>query len=122
MSEHETSQPTPEPPPEPEPRRLLRSRDDRVISGVAGGLGKYFDVDPVFFRVGFVALAFLGGIGLLLYVAALLFVPSEDPTGGEPPPRSRAVTIAGAVALVIVGLALVADWSVGTFVFSPLGF
>jgi phage shock protein PspC (stress-responsive transcriptional regulator) len=134
MSDHETEQPQPEQEPEPQPepdqqpqtpsgpRRFLRSRDDRVVGGVAGGLGKYFDVDPVFFRVGFVALAFLGGVGLLLYVAALLFVPSEDPTGGEPPPRSRAVTIGGAVLLVIVGLALLADWSVGAFVFSPLGF
>jgi phage shock protein PspC (stress-responsive transcriptional regulator) len=124
MSEHETTQPQPpqEPPAPPGPRRFLRSRDDRVIGGVAGGLGRYFNVDPVFFRVGFVALAFLGGIGILLYLAALLFVPSEDPAGGEPPPRSRAVTIAGAALLVLLGLALLADWSVGAFTFSPLGF
>jgi phage shock protein PspC (stress-responsive transcriptional regulator) len=124
MSEHETTQPQPpqEPPATPGPRRFLRSRDDRVIGGVAGGLGRYFNVDPVFFRVGFVALAFLGGIGILLYLAALLFVPSEDPAGGEPPPRSRAVTIAGAALLVLLGLALLADWSVGAFTFSPLGF
>jgi phage shock protein PspC (stress-responsive transcriptional regulator) len=124
MSENETTQPQPpqEPPAPPGPRRFLRSRDDRVIGGVAGGLGRYFNVDPVFFRVGFVALAFVGGIGILLYLAALLFVPSEDPAGGEPPPRSRAVTIAGAALLVLLGLALLADWSVGAFTFSPLGF
>lgn len=121
MSEHETEQPQP-PPASPTPRRFLRSHDDRVIGGVAGGLGKYFNVDPVFFRVGFVALAFLGGVGILLYLAALLFVPSEDPGGGEPPPRSRTVTIVGAAVLVILGLAVFADISVGAFTFSPLGF
>src|SRR5918996_6377337 len=100
MSEHETLQtgpepePRAEPKPEPEdrgpvPRKLLRSRDDRVVAGVAGGLGKYFGVDPVFFRVGFVALAFLGGLGVFLYPAALLFVPSEVSAGEEPPRRSR---------------------------------
>jgi phage shock protein PspC (stress-responsive transcriptional regulator) len=124
MSEHETTQPTPEPAPPPVPRRLLRSRDDRVISGVAGGLGKYFNVDPVFFRVGFVALAFLGGLGIFLYLAALLFVPSEDSAGGEPPLRSRALTIAAAVILVLLGAAILADggWWFGGFVFGPLGF
>ena len=131
MSEHDTEQPQPQPEPEPEPtlqppsspRRLLRARDDRVIGGVAGGLGKYFNVDPVFFRVGLVALAFVGGLGVLLYLAALLFVPSEDAAGGEPPRRSRAVTIAGAVLLVIVGAAILSDggWWIGGAFFGPLG-
>jgi phage shock protein PspC (stress-responsive transcriptional regulator) len=127
MSEHDdTEQPPAEaPPPAPPPagpRRFLRSRDDRVVGGVSGGLGRYFDVDPVFFRVGFVALAFLGGIGVFLYLAAVLFVPTEDPDGGEPPPRSRGVTIAGAALLVVLGIALLADASVGDLTFSPLGF
>jgi phage shock protein PspC (stress-responsive transcriptional regulator) len=124
MSDHETKQPSPEPEGPPSPRRLLRSRDDRVIGGVAGGLGKYFNLDPVFFRVGLVALAFLGGLGVLLYLAALLFVPSEDPAGGEPPRRSRALTIAGAALLVLLGAAILSDggWWFGGFLFGPLGF
>lgn len=126
MSEHETEQPMPqaEEPPPPAPRRLLRSREDRVLAGVAGGLGKYFNVDPVFFRVGFVALALLGGLGAFLYLATLLFVPAEDAAGGEPGRRSRALTIAAAVALVLLGLAVVADggWWFGGLFFGPLGF
>jgi phage shock protein PspC (stress-responsive transcriptional regulator) len=106
------------------PRRLLRSREDRVIGGVAGGLGRYFNVDPVFFRVGFVVSAFLGGLGILLYLAALLFVPSEDPGGGEPPRRGRALTIAGAIVLAILGAAILFDggWWFGGFLFGPIGF
>jgi phage shock protein PspC (stress-responsive transcriptional regulator) len=104
------------------PRRLLRSRDDRILGGVAGGLGKYFDVDPVFFRIAFVVLALVGGLGVFLYLAALLFVPSEDAAGGEPPGRSRALTIAGAVLLVLVGAAILSEggWWFGGF-FGPLG-
>ena len=127
MSEHETEQPKPkpksEPAPPPGPRRLLRSREDRVIGGVAGGLGEYFHVDPVFFRVGLVALSFLGGLGVFLYLAALLFVPAEDGAAGEPPRRSRALTIATAVVLVLLGMVILADggWRFGGFFFGPLG-
>jgi phage shock protein PspC (stress-responsive transcriptional regulator) len=135
MSDHETRDPEPEPEPQtqepetdpdrgPAPRRLFRSRDDRVIGGVAGGLGKYFDVDPVFFRVGFVATAFLGGLGVFLYLAALLFVPSEPPAGEEPRRRSRALTIAAAALLIVVGGLIVSDggWWFGGSLFGPLGF
>lgn len=121
MSEHETDQTGAEPQAPSPPRMLLRSTDDRVLGGVAGGLGAYFGVDPVFFRVGFVALTFLGGLGVFLYVAALLFVPSQRAGGGQPPTRSRALTIAAAVVLVVLGGAILFDghWWFGGF-FGPL--
>ena len=105
-------------PPAPEgPRRLFRSRDDRVIAGVAGGLGRYFNVDPIFFRIGFVALLFFGGLSLLLYGAAWLFVPDE---GGEPAldPRRRGRVMTGVGAVVIAFAVLgvigaVGDWGWG---------
>jgi phage shock protein PspC (stress-responsive transcriptional regulator)/uncharacterized membrane protein (UPF0136 family) len=65
------------PPGAPPRRRLQRSRTDRVIAGVSGGLGEYFDVDPVIFRIAFVVLAFVGGAGFLLYPAAWLLLPEE---------------------------------------------
>jgi phage shock protein PspC (stress-responsive transcriptional regulator) len=58
-------------------RELRRSRDGRMIAGVCGGLGRYFDVNPAFYRVGFVVLALLGGAGILIYGAALLVIPNE---------------------------------------------
>src|SRR5436305_13098771 len=61
----------------PPRRRLQRSRSDRVVAGVCGGLGDYFDVDPVIFRIAFVVLAFVGGAGFLLYPAAWLLLPEE---------------------------------------------
>jgi phage shock protein PspC (stress-responsive transcriptional regulator) len=58
-------------------KELRRSRDDRMIAGVCGGLGRYFDVNPAFYRVGFVVLALLGGAGILIYGAALLVIPND---------------------------------------------
>ena len=58
--------------------RLLRRRtSDRVIGGVAGGLGDYFNVDPLLIRIGFVGLMLFGGAGLALYVVAWLLMPAE---------------------------------------------
>jgi phage shock protein PspC (stress-responsive transcriptional regulator) len=90
--------------PEP-PKRLTRSHDDKVIAGVCGGLGRYFGFDPVFFRIGAVALAFVGGAGPLLYLAALLLMPSDAGAAGAAPGtqgRSRGLVIAGVVVLLLV--------------------
>jgi phage shock protein PspC (stress-responsive transcriptional regulator) len=69
MSEHTTHTPT--------VKRLERSSSERVIAGVAGGLGRYFDLNPTFFRLGFVVLTLLGGAGILIYLAAVLVMPDE---------------------------------------------
>src|SRR3954447_14348061 len=58
-------------------KQLRRSRSDRMVAGVSGGVGRYFDVNPVLYRVGFVVLALLGGAGILIYLAAALVMPDE---------------------------------------------
>lgn len=58
-------------------RRLYRSRKNRVVAGVAGGLGEYFDIDPVFVRVIFVLATLAGGWGMLAYVILWIVVPNE---------------------------------------------
>ena len=65
------------PPPAEEPRKLRRSRDDRWIAGVSGGLAAYFGLSAAVYRVLFVALALAGGTGLVLYIAAAIVMPSE---------------------------------------------
>src|SRR5690349_7114421 len=57
--------------------RLTRSRSDRMVAGVSGGLARYFDIHPAVFRVGFVVLTLLGGAGILIYAAAALVMPDE---------------------------------------------
>ena len=61
-------------------KELHRSRDDRLLPGVAGGLGSYFDISPNFFRAGFAILTLVGGAGILLYLAAALVIPEEGHT------------------------------------------
>ncbi len=56
---------------------LHRSRDDRVIAGVAGGLGAQLGVNPWWFRFAFIILAFFGGFGFLVYAVAWLVIPDE---------------------------------------------
>lgn len=61
-------------------KQLYRSRRDRVVAGVAGGLGEYLAVDPVLIRLAWAALFFLGGSGLLLYILAWIVIPEEPET------------------------------------------
>jgi len=102
----ETTSDTPvTPQPDPGPRRLTRSSRDRIIGGVGGGMGRYFGIDPTLVRIGFVALALLGGTGLVVYAAALLLVPLDDEAADAPrSARDRGVAIGVAVALIIAGL------------------
>lgn len=58
-------------------RHLRRRANDRVIGGVAGGLGDYFNVDPLLIRIGLVGLIIFGGAGLVLYLVAWLLLPAE---------------------------------------------
>lgn len=65
--------------------RAYRSSDERVLAGVAGGLAEYFKIDPLLIRIGFIALAFVEGLGIILYIALLLLMPkkSEDKDQGS---------------------------------------
>ena len=70
-------------------KRLHLSRAERKIAGVCGGLGEFLEVDPVLFRVMFVVLAFVGGLGIVLYVALWLVMPEESPAVSVPPGPER---------------------------------
>jgi phage shock protein C len=72
--------------------RLYRSRDDRMLAGVAGGLAEYWDADPSLIRIVWAVLTvFTGGIALLVYIVMAIVVP-EDPLGYGPPPSGAAWT------------------------------
>jgi phage shock protein PspC (stress-responsive transcriptional regulator) len=94
-----------------------------MIGGVSGGIGRYFGIDPTLVRIGFVALALLGGTGLIVYGAALILVPLDEDAPDTPStPRDRALAIGIAVTVIIAGLVF------GSFGFMfggalvPLGF
>jgi phage shock protein C len=58
-------------------RKLYRSRTNRMLGGVCGGLGQYFNIDVTLIRVLFVVLTLLGGAGPLIYLAMWIIVPNE---------------------------------------------
>jgi phage shock protein C len=60
-----------------ETRKLYRSRSNRQVAGVCGGLAQYFNLDATLIRILFVVLAVLGGSGLVLYLAMWIIVPNE---------------------------------------------
>jgi phage shock protein PspC (stress-responsive transcriptional regulator) len=85
-------------------RRLTRSTTDKHIWGVAGGLGRYFGIDPVIFRVAFGAATLVSGIGLIAYIALRLLLPTDT---GEPAwmeGRSRVTTIVVTGILSVIAL------------------
>jgi phage shock protein PspC (stress-responsive transcriptional regulator) len=114
MTDQDTTQQLPAPEPSPErpddggPKRLLRTRENRVIAGVAGGLGRYFNIDPVIVRIAFAISIFFAGLGPIAYVALALFVPTEPEGDGEPSPppieRSRWLAVGVGIGLVVVAL------------------
>lgn len=85
-------------------RALRRSRADRKVAGVAGGLGRWLDVDPTVLRVVFVVLAFFGGSGVVLYGVAWLVVPEEGATQGTVPTGEtvRTALLIGALTVAVV--------------------
>jgi len=60
-----------------EPHRLYRSRRDKKIAGICGGLADFFRVDPVWVRIIFLIFLFLGGSALLVYIIMWFVVPLE---------------------------------------------
>jgi len=113
---------------------LRRSRTDKVIGGVNGGLAEYTGIDPLLWRVGFVALALAGGTGVLVYLLLWLLMPSGPDGAGAPAPgraaalprepagpRSPVPGVTIAALLIVMGvLALVTrltGWDLGATVF-----
>lgn len=61
-------------------KRLYRSRTERMIAGICGGLGEYLDIDPTWIRLIFILFFVLGGSTLLLYIILWIIVPLAPTT------------------------------------------
>lgn len=79
-------------------KRLYKSRKDKMIAGVCGGLAEYFDVDPVLVRILFVVFTFIGGFALIGYIVGMIIMPfpvtetsaSTSTAQSPPPPAAEA--------------------------------
>jgi phage shock protein PspC (stress-responsive transcriptional regulator) len=59
-------------------KQLIKSSENKIIFGVCGGLGEYFEVDPILFRLAFIILSFAGGGGILIYLLFALLMPASE--------------------------------------------
>lgn len=104
--------------------RLYRSRHDRMLFGVAGGMARYFRLDPALVRLVWVLLFLAVGAGVLLYIAAAVVIPEEPagagaagrgaqpgwpgpPSGTEPSGGSWPSNLEGGSGAVVLGLILI---------------
>jgi phage shock protein C len=91
-----------------EMRRLYKSRTDKMIDGVCGGIAEYFTVDSTLVRLAFVFLIFVGGLGLLLYFIGMIILPANaragEPPAAEQAQRSGQNTTFWAILLIALGL------------------
>jgi len=70
-------------------KRLTRSKEDRMVAGVCGGIANYLDLDPTLVRLVFVALSLMsGGQGLIIYIIMMLVVPEESSEKAKPKRRA----------------------------------
>ena len=70
-------------------QKLHRLAEDRKIAGICAGLGEYFDLDPIFFRLLFLVSLLFGGIGALVYLLLWIMVPEKAGAPGEPRTAKR---------------------------------
>ena len=101
-----------EPPPAGGPRVVRRSRGERVIAGVCGGIGRYLGVDPMLLRIAFIVLALANGLGVIAYVVAWVAIPEErpgQPLAAAPEPRRETGRLVLGGSLVVLGLVLLVD-------------
>jgi phage shock protein C len=109
------AEPGPPPPGSPTPAQraaVRRSRSERVIAGVCGGLGRYLGIDPMLLRVAFIILSLANGLGLIAYVVAWVAIPEEgpdQPAGPVPEPRRETGRLVLGGSLVVLGLVLLLD-------------
>jgi len=119
----------PPPPPGPLARpQLRRSRTDKILGGVSGGLAEYSGVDALLWRVGFVALALAGGTGIVVYLLLWLLMPAGPQAYGMPVeqqtrmkapagPRSPVPGLTIAALLIVMGilalLTRIGGWDLG---------
>jgi phage shock protein PspC (stress-responsive transcriptional regulator) len=91
-------------------RRLYRDLDNRLLGGVASGLGAYFDIDPLIFRLLFFVSIFAGGFGFALYILLWLIVPAAKNAHQRLEMRGERPTAAAIERLAKKGYRLAGDW------------
>jgi phage shock protein C len=90
-------------------KKLYKSRTERMIDGVCGGIAEYFGIDPTLVRVTWVLLTIFGGSGILLYIAGMIIMPTRPVVFSVPEQPAPVASTRGnhrfwGILLVIVGI------------------
>ncbi|MET0236858.1 MAG: PspC domain-containing protein [Kibdelosporangium sp.] len=101
--------------PAPEFNRMYRRRSGRTIAGIAGGVADHLNVDVLWVRLTFAALAAAGGVGVVVYGLLWAFVPQQDPDSDAKPISKKERQQAFGLMALGVGIALAAGTATGTF-------
>ena len=115
-------------------KRLYKSRKDKMIDGVCGGVAKYLEIDPTIVRLIWTLLVLVNGIGLILYLIAMIVIPREpletvsESTDQSQSPQTNSIAeesdkadksrLLMAVIVIAIGLVLLAS-SFTSFILSP---
>ena len=91
-----------------ETKRIYRSDSNRVLAGVCGGVGEYFNIDPIIVRIVWVVFTFMGGAGILGYLVAWVVIPARNSGGQRSIGCLSAILIflVVAVALAVMGFVI----------------
>lgn len=108
-------------------KRLYRSRRQRMIGGVCGGLAEYFAIDPTLLRIALVVLAFAGGSGIIVYIIGLIIIPEGPVLGEEEAKQGTEEGVSAGpiwgVVLIVIGIIVLIHkfgwfhWPIGEFWF-----
>lgn len=88
-------------------RRLYRSKVNRRIGGVCGGIAEYFNIEPTLVRITFIILVFLNGIGAIAYLAGLIIVPENpfrNPIQSVPKKGNSDSSVTWGIVLIVIGI------------------
>jgi len=94
-------------------KRLYRSKTDRILGGVCGGIGEYFNTDPTLIRLLWVVFTLAWGAGILAYIIAWIIVPEKPvetpptaapPTPPAPPPSIAKISLVFGIIIVVLGV------------------
>lgn len=94
-------------------KRLYKSRKDRVIAGVCGGVGEYFEIDPVLIRIIWALLAILGGSGIIAYIIGMIIIPERpkedipEDNDVEQAQRNNMKTSQTVWGIILIGIGLI---------------
>jgi phage shock protein PspC (stress-responsive transcriptional regulator) len=90
-------------------KKLYRTKNDRMISGVCGGVAEYFGIDSTIVRIIWVVMVFFGGVGAVMYLAAMILVPENPDEVVDPskPQKKADKNLFWGALLIIVGLLLI---------------